>query len=325
MNRLTALLLAWLGGLVFSASLVANAQETLRIGTASPDGVYHVAGRALCQVVTLPCRAEPGPGSSANLEAIRDGRFSVALAQSDLQFQAVNGTATFSEAGPDPDLRSLFSLHSEPFTLVVRRRSGIRSLEDLPGRAVNIGNPGSGQRGTMFSLMDAQGWQGGDFRLLNDLPADQQAMALCHGDVDAMVYTVGHPNRSIAQAIRLCNAALLDVDDEAVERLIAERPYFSRASIPGGLYSADQPAVRTFGVRATLVAHRDADPELIYRLVADVFDNLLRFKAFHPAFGTLTPASMVQAGLTAPLHEGALRYYRERGWVSNDSVTATSQ
>lgn len=307
------------------ASLLLHAESRaqdspLVVGTASPAGVYHLAGRALCRLSTQPCHAEASAGSQANLEAIRRGELEVAFAQSDLHYYAVQGQAAFQSAGPDPELRSLVSLHSEPFTLVVRRNAGIHGLDDLPGRAVNIGNPGSGQRGTMQRLMTMQAWTDSDFRLLNDLPAEQQSLELCHGNIDAMVYTVGHPNDSVAQAIRLCNAALVDVQGEAVDRLIAAYPFFSPAWIAGGLYASDQPAVRTFGVRATLVASASADQEQIYRLVADLFDNLTRFKAFHPAFGTLTTEGMIRDGLSAPLHEGALRYYREQGWIEEEAT-----
>ncbi|GKW50188.1 TAXI family TRAP transporter solute-binding subunit [Halomonas sp. NCCP-2165] len=321
MRTLVSCLGLALGSLLFHAE--SRAQDTaLVVGTASPAGVYHLAGRALCRLSTQPCRAEASAGSQANLEAIRRGELEFAFAQSDLHYYAVQGQAAFQAAGPDPELRSLVSLHSEPFTLVVRRDAGIRGLDDLPGRAVNIGNPGSGQRGTMQRLMAMQAWHNGDFRLINDLPAEQQSLELCHGNIDAMVYTVGHPNASVAQAIRLCDAALVDVQGEAVERLIADYPFFSPAWIAGGLYGSDQPAVRTFGVRATLVASASADPERVYRLVADLFDNLTRFKAFHPAFGTLTPRGMIHDGLSAPLHEGALRYYRERGWIEDEEDAA---
>lgn len=206
-----------------------------------------------------------------------------------------------------------------PLTIATASPAGVYHLA---GRSVNIGNPGSGQRGTMLRLMDARGWSRSSFRLVNDLPADQQAMELCHGNIDAMVYTVGHPNESVAQAIRLCNAVLVDVEGPAIDLLIKAYPFFSRTRIAGGLYGPDQPAVRTFGVRATLVASADTDPAIIYRLVAGVFENLQRFKAYHPAFGTLTPQSMIEEGLSAPLHEGALRYYREQGWIDDGAMTA---
>lgn len=293
----------------------ASDNEGVTIATASPDGVYHIVGRAICRAVDFPCLAEPSDGSIANLDNIRHGATTLALAQSDSQHFAVSGTEVFRDAGPDSELRSVFSLHSEPFTLVVRRDAGIQSLDDMPRHSVNIGNPGSGQHGTMLRLMQTRGWRHSDFRLVNELPADQQSMELCHGNIDAMVYTVGHPNASVAQAIRLCNAALIDVTGEAVDRLVEETPYFTRAWIAGGLYGPDQPAVRTFGVRATLVTSAQADPEMIYRLVSGVFRDLLRFKAAHPALGMLTPQEMIHDGLSAPLHEGALRYYREQGWL----------
>lgn len=322
MKATAGLLAIGLTSLILWSPSSAQADAPLTIGTASPAGVYHLAGRAICRIVEMPCTAESSDGSSANLRALREGEVEAALAQSDIHFYAVNGSEVFREAGPDSDLRSLFSLHSEPFTLVVRRDAGIHAFDDLLQRSVNIGNPGSGQRGTMLRLMDARGWSRSSFRLVNDLPADQQAMELCHGNIDAMVYTVGHPNASVAQAIRLCNAALVDVEGDAIDRLVEAYPFFSRAWIAGGLYGPDQPAIRTFGVRATLVTSADIDPERVYRLVAGVFDNLQRFKAYHPAFGMLTPESMIKEGLTAPLHEGALRYYREQGWVDDDILPA---
>ncbi|QTF92443.1 TAXI family TRAP transporter solute-binding subunit [Halomonas sp. BM-2019] len=208
----------------------------LVISTASPTGVYHITGQVLCRLVAQPCRARPSDGSVDNLRALRDGEVSIALAQSDLQYHAVHGREGFAEAGPDEELRALFSIHSEPFTLVARNNAGIEAFDDLAGRAVNIGNPGSGQRGTMLQLMAARGWTHGDFALVNELPADQQSLELCHGNIDAMVYTVGHPDTSIRQAVDLCDAVLVDVEGPYVDALLEDAPYFSRATIPAGLY-----------------------------------------------------------------------------------------
>jgi len=282
-------------------------------------------GRALCRSLDTPCRAQPSDGSSANLRALRRGELKFALVQSDLHHYAVQGIEGFRQIGPDTSLRSVFSLHSEPFTLVVRRDAGIDSFEDLQRRSVNIGNPGSGQRGTMLRLMDARGWSRSDFRQVHDLPADQQSMELCHGNIDAMVYTVGHPNASVEKAIRLCDARLVDVRGETVDLLVNAFPYFSLATIPGGVYGPDQPEVSTFGVKATLVTRAETDPDLVYRLVSSVFEGFMRFKASHPALDTLTPQAMIQEGLSAPLHEGALRYYREQGWLADEALTTLSE
>ncbi|MEQ6887421.1 TAXI family TRAP transporter solute-binding subunit [Halomonas sp. CS7] len=316
----TRLLAAFLGGLLLSGPVAAQDEEPLVIATASPSGVYHVVGRALCRTLEMPCRAQPTDGSSANLRALRRGELKLAFAQSDLHLYATLGTEGFQKDGPDESLRSVFSLHNEPFTLVARRDAGIHRLEDITGHNVNIGNPGSGQRGTMLRLMDAEGWSRSDFSSIHHLPADQQALELCHGNIDAMVYTVGHPNASVAKAIRLCDAVLVDVEGDIVDLLVDAYPYFTRAWIPADLYGPDQPAVHTFGVKATLVASADTDPDVVYRLVAAVFDDFERFKASHPALGVLTPEEMIRDGLTAPLHKGALRYYRERGWIEEDGM-----
>lgn len=324
MKSSARLLAAFLGSLLLSGPIAAQDQEPLVIATASPAGVYHVVGRALCRTLEAPCRAQPTDGSSANLRALRRGELKIALAQSDLHLYATLGTEGFLKDGPDPKLRSVFSLHNEPFSLVVRRDSGIKSLEDLPGHSVNIGNPGSGQRGTMLRLMDARGWSRSDFRSIHNLPADQQALELCHGNIDAMVYTVGHPNASVAKAIRLCDAVLVDVEGDTIDLLVGAYPYFTRAWIPADIYGVDQPAVHTFGVKGTLVASADTDPDVVYRLVAAVFEDFERFKASHPALGALTPEGMIHDGLTAPLHEGALRYYREQGWIEEDDMAAAT-
>ncbi|WP_192034744.1 TAXI family TRAP transporter solute-binding subunit [Halomonas sp. YLGW01] len=309
----------WLLGALLTFGLGPAAAQveppTLTIGTASPSGVYYRTGRAICRVIEVPCLAVGTGGSVANLEAVREGRLPMALAQSDAQYRAVKGLEEFAGAGPDTDLRSVFSLHSEPFTLVVRRRAGIDRFQDLPGHAINLGNPGSGQRGTMEVVMDTVGWTRSDFAQASGLPADQQAFELCHGNIEAMVYTVGHPNRSVGNAIRLCDARIIGVEGDVIEALLAAHPYYSRATIPAGLYGPDQPAIATFGVRATLIASRDTDPGLVYDTVKAVFEHLPRFKDHHPAFAELTPTLMIQEGLSAPLHEGALRYYREQGWL----------
>lgn len=294
-------------------------EPPLVISTASPTGVYHITGRVLCRLVEQPCLPQPSGGSADNLQKIRAGEVPVALAQSDLQYHAVHGLESFAEAGPDEGLRALFAVHSEPFTLVTRRNAGMQGFDDLAGRSVNIGNPGSGQRGTMLQLMNARGWSFDDFAVVNELPADQQSLELCHSNIDAMVYTVGHPDASIRQAVDLCDAVLVDVEGDFVDALLEDAPFYSDASIPAGLYYTGQPEIHTFGVRATVVASEATDSDLIYALVAAVFDDFERFIAFHPAYSVLTPKAMIEEGLSAPLHEGAVRYYQERGWLDADA------
>ncbi len=293
--------------------------DSIVIGTGSTAGVYYHAGRAICRTVTraqtgLSCEALATAGSLFNLSNVHGGALELGIAQSDWQYHAVNGSGPLEFAAEEfKDLRSLFSLHGEPFTLVARSDSGIVALDDLAGRRVNIGNPGSGQRATMEVVMAAKGWKKKDFLLVLELPADQQSLALCHDRVDAMVYTVGHPNASVSKAAGLCDAVMVDVSGAVIDELIARNPYYTHTQIPGGIYSGNPDPVRTFGVKATVVTSAKVSTDLIYTVVKAVFENLDRMRKMHPAFAELEPHRMIRDGLSAPLHEGALRYYREQG------------
>lgn len=298
---------------------LAAAEENIVVGTGSIYGVYFQVGRGICGLVNqnvenVKCSAVPTAGSLFNMDAVRDFAFEVGIVQSDVQYKAYKRTGglEFVDVGYE-SIRTLFSVHGEPFTLVARRDSGIRSLADLEGRRVNLGNPGSGQRATMEVVMEAMGWTPKSFALAGELPASQQSLALCHGQIDAMVYVVGHPNKSIAKATDLCDAVIVDVQGPQVDRLVAVNPYYSYMSIPGGTYKGNDKAARTFGVRATVVVHEDMDEGMAYDIVKAVFDNIDKFRRMYPAFGHLDPKRMVREGLTAPLHDGAVRYFREKG------------
>lgn len=299
---------------------VVQAQE-LVVGTGSRSGVYYQAGRVICRLVTrnlddVGCRVLETPGSVSNLNNVQVGALELGLVQSDIQYHAVNHSGPFQFVDrPYDNLRALFSLHTEPFTLVARRDSGIRTLDDLKGRRVNIGNAGSGQRATMEVVMQAKGWTKGDFQLVTELPASQQSLALCHDRIQAMVYTVGHPNRSVARAVDLCDATLVEVADPVIDALVAAHPYYSYTLIPAGIYTGMTKPVKTFGVLATVVSSADVDEELVYQVVKTLFDNFDDFRRMHRVFRDLEPSRMITEGLSAPLHEGAVRYYRERGWL----------
>ncbi|MEQ8356483.1 MAG: TAXI family TRAP transporter solute-binding subunit [Kiloniellaceae bacterium] len=318
----TVLVVTALAGAANFASPSKAQDKTVTIGTGSRAGVYFQVGRAVCRLANaassesgLTCDALSTAGSIANLRDLRAGKLQLAVAQSDWQYHAVNGTESFTADKPDPDLRALFSVHGEPFTLVARQDAKIEHLKDLAGKRVNIGNPGSGQRGTMEVIMLAMGWEKATFSLANELPANQQSLALCHDRVQAMIYTVGHPNDSVAQAVRLCSAQLVEVSGGPIDTLVAKYPFYAYMEIPGGLYAGNPQDVRTFGVKATVVSSAKVDADVVYAITKAVFDDFDGFRRLHPAFANLIPERMITDGLTAPLHEGALRYYKERGWL----------
>jgi uncharacterized protein len=297
------------------------------IGTGSPAGVYHEAGRAICELTDVAvseggasdggagCEPRASDGSIANLRDLRAGQLQFAIVQSDWQYHAVNGSDRFAEDKADSSLRAMFALHGEPFLLVARRDAGIRRLPDLAGKRVNIGNPGSGQRATMEIVMRQMGWERASFPLVEELSPAQQSLALCNGRIQAMVYVVGIPNDSLGQAMRLCDAVIIEVAGRPIDILTAKYPFYAAMTVPGGLYAGNPRDVHTFGVTATVVTSASVDADTVYAVTKAVFENLDALRHRHPAFRHLNPRRMIAEGLTAPLHEGARRYYRERGWL----------
>lgn len=295
-------------------------QKFITIGTGGVTGVYYPTGGAICRLVNkdrkehgIRCSAESTGGSVYNINTIRAGELDMGVAQSDWQHHAYNGTSKFKEAGPFKDLRAVFSVHPEPFTVVARADSGIKNFMDLKGKRVNIGNPGSGQRGTMEVLMKALGWTKDDFKLASELKSAEQSKALCDNKIDAMVFTVGHPSGSIKEATTSCDSVLVTVDGAAVEKLVADNAYYRIATIPGGMYRGNPDDVKTFGVGATFVSSTNAPADTVYQVVKAVFENFDSFRKFHPAFGHLKKEEMIKDGLSAPLHDGAAKYYKEAG------------
>ena len=317
-----------IGALVAAATAVgangvlAQDQTFIAIGTGGVTGVYYPTGGAICRLVNrnrsehgIRCGVESTGGSVFNINAIREGELEFGVAQSDWQYHAYNGTSRFEEQGPFEELRAVFSVHPEPFTVVARADAGIETFEDLQGKRVNVGNPGSGQRGTMEVLMEEMGWTMDDFAVASELQAAEQSQALCDNNIDAMIYTVGHPSGSIQEATTACDSVLVDVNNEATEALIEANPFYRQATIPGGMYRGNSDDTTTFGVGATFVTSAEVSEDVVYEVVKAVFDNIDQFKSLHPAFAILEPEEMATDGLSAPLHAGAERYFREAGLI----------
>ena len=318
--------LAW----VLSAALAGTAlsgtaqaeEKFVTIGTGGQTGVYYVAGQSICRFLNrgsaehgIKCNAPASGGGVANVNGIRSGEFNFGIMQSDHQYKAMEGVAPFEKEGKMDDIRAVFSLQSEVFTVLARRSANIKGLDDLKGKRVNIGNPGSGQRDTLEEIMKVKGWDKSVFSLAAELKPAEQASALGDNNIDAMTYFVGHPNGAIQEATTTTDAVLVPVTGAEIDKLLAEKTYYTKADIPGGLYKGNDQPTPSIGGKAVLSTSAKADPEVVYQLVKSVFDNLERFKRLHPAFAELQAEDMIRVGLTAPLHEGAERYYREKGWL----------
>jgi TRAP transporter TAXI family solute receptor len=200
--------------------------------------------------------------------------------------------------------------------LLVRGKAfnNVKKFEDLKGLKVNVGNPGSGQRATMEVVMDAFGMKMSDFAVAAELKGSEMAQALCDGKIDAMIYTIGHPAAAITEATNSCDVRLVSVKGAPIDKLVADNAFYRVATVPGGMYKDNPNDTTTFGVGATFVTSAKISDEVVYTVVKAVFDNFADFKKLHPAFANLDEKQMISDGLSAPIHPGAMKYYKERGW-----------
>ncbi|MDR0355141.1 MAG: TAXI family TRAP transporter solute-binding subunit [Deltaproteobacteria bacterium] len=305
------------------ASAQDGPQQFITIGTGGLTGVYYPAGGAVCRLVdkgrrakehNIRCTVESTGASVFNVNTIGSDpdHMYLGIVQSDVQHQAYNGEGDFAQAGGNKELRVLFSLQSEAFTLVARQDANINTFDDLPGKRMNLGDPGSGNRNTLTLLMNEYGWTPDTFKLATDLKPTEMAGALCDNKIDAYVYVIGHPNGSITEASTTCNAHVVPVVGPIVEAFMEKNPFYPEAVIPAGMYRGTDTDVVTFGPKATMMAHSGLPEEIAYQVTKAVFSNLDEFKNLHPALSGLTAQNMLE-GNSVPFHPGALRYFAEAG------------
>ena len=319
--RTTAPVAAAVCTALLSAPAVAQGQKFVTIGTGGVTGVYYAVGGAVCRLMNkdrakhgIRCSVESTGGSAFNINTIKAGELDFGMAQSDVAFNATKGEGQYKGQAYG-DLRSVYSVHPEPFTVVARKEAGVSKFEDFKGKRFNVGNPGSGTRASMEQLLGAINWKMSDFSLASELKADEHGPAVCDNKIDGFFYAVGHPSANIQDPTTTCGAKLVPLTGPAVDKLVKEFPYFAKATIPGGMYANNPQATETYGVLATLVTSAKVPDATVYELVKATFENFDEFKKLHPAFANLDAAKMAQDGLSAPLHPGAAKYYKEKGWL----------
>jgi len=297
-------------------------QKFVTIGTGGVTGVYYAAGGAICRLMNkdrarhgIRCSVESTGGSVFNINTIKAGELDFGVTQSDWQHHASKGTSVFEKDGAFKELRSVFSVHPEPFTVLARKEANITKFEDFKGKRFNVGNPGSGTRASLEALLAGMGWKLSDFALASELKADEHGAALCDNKIDGFFYGVGHPAANIQDPVTTCGAKLVGMTGPAVDKLVAGAPYYAKVAIPGGMYAGNPNPTPTYGVLATFVSSTKTPDATVYELVKAVFENFDDFKKLHPAFANLDPKTMIKDGNSAPLHPGAIKYYKEKGWM----------
>ena len=305
----------------------ASAQkQMISLGTGGETGVYYPTGGGICRIVNklrarqgFRCVLEATDGSVSNITRVLDRSLDLGIAQSNWIYksyhEALSDDVEIYEHKSDKgeSLRTLLVLYPEYFTVLVPKNSSIQSFDDIKGKRISIGTVGSSLRATMNDLLQKKNWQYQDFAQVLSLDATEQASALCEGRIDVMIYTVGHPSGAAREATDDCDSRLISVQGPEIEQLLAENTYYRWAKIPGAIYRGNIKSVPTFGVSATFFASASLSEETAYLLVKAVIEQLDDFRSLHPAFSRLDPEQMVKGPFAAPLHKGAIRYFKEIG------------
>ncbi len=305
-----------------SAQALAARQTFVTIGTGGITGVYYPTGGAIAKTINakkaqynIRASVESTGGSKFNINAIAAGDLDFGIAQADTQYLAYNGKGPWANA-PVKKLRAVFALAPEAVTFVAAEDSGIKSIHDVKGKIINLGDPGSGNRINALDIFKVAGIvPGKDFRDEKLKPADAPRV-MQDGRIDGFFYTLGHPNGNIKEATAGKRKARI-VSITGMEALFKDAPYYSMTEIDMSQYpdaSNASEKVKTIGMLATLVTTADTPDDVVYAITKEVMENLDEFRKLHPALSSLTKESMLE-GLTAPIHDGAMKYYKEAGLI----------
>ena len=301
--------------LFFITPLSASAYDIL-LGTGNVESFSYFSGRMLCrninrQLKDVNCKVQAADDEIDSLSNLQNGSLDLAIINSTILDAAVNKTGLFQFLDINyENLTILTPLYDRPIGVLVRSNAGISSLNDLIGKRINGGAPGSIERRAMELIMEAKGWPVEVFERFEELPTSlsQDTMAFCQGTVQMMISIGVHPALSTQRLIDNCKAVFLDIDDQAIDKLIASRPSFWKTVISAASYS--KPA-RTFGTRAILVASNVIDKETGYDITKALYDNKARLQSSHPALSLYSIEEAAKGIKGLHLHEGAEQFFSQ--------------
>jgi TRAP transporter TAXI family solute receptor len=306
-------LLLWIVLLSYS-----NALETVAVGTGGVSGTYFPTGGSICRLVNhyksetnLRCVVESTDGSVYNLGELRSGGLELGIAQSDIVHHAYRGTAEF-DGQKFTKLRTIMAIYPELLTLVTRADTNIKKLSDIKGKVVSIGAKGSGSEASVQILLDNSNIPLESLGRVKHIKSNQVRMALEREQIDAYFYMVGHPTVDIKKILHTTDISIIPLKGNNIDKLVKKYPYYAKAPIKGGMYKGIHSDIQTYGVKALLVTTDDISDKVVYTIVKSVLENFEKFKKLHPAYGNITKKSLLD-GLSAPLHNGAKKYYKEIG------------
>jgi len=303
-------------------SMPAAAQQQLSIATGGTGGVYYPMGGGLAEVINnhvagYSATAEVTGASVENMGLIATGDADLAIGLADTVVQAYSGTGRF-EGQQLPMVRGLASLYANMIQIVALESAGIRSLQDLRGKRVSIGAPGSGTEVNAGAILEANGitYDDIDEQRLN---FNETADALANGDIDAGFWSVGAPTSSIMNLSTTQRIVIIALSEAEIDAAMAANDTFAKTTLVGGTYNDVDADIAVLGILNVLTVSSEMPDYLAYSLTKAMFENIADMQAVHPA-ANQTTVEFTLAATPVPLHPGAIRYFEEIGKTIPDDL-----
>lgn len=298
------------------ASAQAEAQGgNLILATGGTSGTYYPFGGAMAQIWNtsiekMNVTAQATGASKENIRLVGKDEADLAIVQNDVMDYAMNGVELFSGEKVE-GFRTIATLYPEVVQIVADPASGIKSIADLKGKRVSVGDAGSGVEANAKQILEAYGITFDDVKAAH-LSFKESASALKDKQLDAFFVTAGVPNAAIQEISALSPVQVLSVDDATAAKLIAKYKYYTKVAIPAGTYKGMDAAASTLAVKATLIVRDDLSEAMVYGLTKALFEKQVELASAHAKGKELSLKGAVE-GVSVDFHPGALKYYKEKG------------
>jgi len=300
--------------------ITTKSKVNLTLGTASESGVFYPVGKGISQMINKR-KLEYGlrfitystSGSKYNLQAIRNGELDLAISRFDLAYEAYRGVNNFEKQDPFSDLRYIVTLYPMPIGVIVPQKSETNYLEDLKGKRINIGNPGSGKRSVANMIFQAMNWHNSDFKRVTGLATREMGDIFCGNGIDGIIELLGIPASFYDKITNKCQGRFIPIPSKVILSVQRNNPFIEFGEIPGGLYPHNPINVQTFQIGAILLTSRNISGDVIFRICETLFGNMEEFRKIHPALENFNLNNIKKKNTFIPYHNGAIKYYRKQG------------
>ncbi|HOA15179.1 MAG TPA: TAXI family TRAP transporter solute-binding subunit [Bacillota bacterium] len=307
--------------LIMSFSMIAMAATDLTLGTGGVAGTYFPLGGVIAGVINkynpnYNMNAVSTGASVANLNGLKAGDFDLIIVQNDTAYFMYNGSEGSQFAGAAyKGFGAICNLYPEPLQIVVRYDSDIKTFADLKGKRVSVGDAGSGTEVNARQLFEVYGM---DYKKDTKYEYSSFAQASAKfkdGGLDAFFVTGGVPTAAITETAVTHKIRILSIEDAKIAEIQKKLPFLAATTIPAKAYGANQPdGAKTVAVMAILVASNNVNTTVVYDITKTIFEKTADIAAGHAKGASIKLAEAID-GLGAPLHPGALKYFKEKGLV----------